>query len=178
MLIRIFLHVDVGVDLYIVNGTKTTQLVENSLLVFECNVTGLNLVTNIKFVGPNMCERQCPLPPKFQKRFQDGSLATRNNQTCRLSILPVTPAYSGIYYCEVEPLQHDTCHNFTSERINVTVTAVNSGPGPNIGTIVGAIVGSIIVSVIGLIGITVLVFFCRHRKMTQNTTGNISTHCH
>ena len=155
------MYMCVGAQLHFGNGTKFTSHVENDILVLVCNATGLDMETDIKFTGPNAYNRPCPKSSSAYV-FPDGT-TTRFHQNCMLIVRKLTLAYVGKYHCEAKPLQDDsTCHDFTSNVINVTINPDNSSSGPDIGmTIAVSIVGGIALC---MFIATLSMCFCYFRK--------------
>ena len=170
------LYIYTGIELSIGNGTKLSSYVENDLLVLIRNVTGLDIEIDIKFTGPNEYNRPCPKSSSVYT-FPDGT-TTQFDHKCILIIHKLTPAYTGKYHCEVTPLQDDTCHDLTSNVVNIMVNPDNSISGPDIGAIVGGSIGGGIVLCVCMLVTTLSMCFCYLRKSDQAPPGNLKLHCH
>ena len=124
-------------------------------------MTGLNIETNMTFFGPSGYIRPCPNISSHVTRFkEDESTTTRFNQTCILYIPKVKVEQSGHFYCEVDPVRNETCHNLT-DSINVQIYPPNSF---GISVELGIEVGIPIVLILTLALVTCFITPCGYKK--------------
>lgn len=162
------------VDIQIGKGSKFTNNISSDVLILVCNATGLgDIETDIQFYGPNNYVRSCPQPSSDAHIFPDGT-TTRFQQTCTLVVTKVMQSHAGLYHCEIEPLHVASCHNLTSESINVTLRPDNGGSGSDIGVYIGSAIAGFIALCIIVGGACIILYAWRHRRwLTPTTTTGI-----
>ena len=152
------------VGIRIGKGSKFTNDISSDVLILVCNATGLgDIETDIQFYGPNNYVRSCPKPSSDAHIFPDGT-TTRFQQTCTLVVTKVMQSHAGLYHCEIEPLHVASCHNLTSQSINVTLRPDDGGPGSDIGLYIGPALAVLCVIAVGACIIAFTWWRCRRQN--------------
>ena len=112
-------------ELYIAETQTDIQKEAGNEMTLVCNASNFNVaIDTIMFFGPNKLKQMCPNSPATENRFSDGTV-TRAGQTCSLKILRPSLTYSGVYYCQVWPI-NKTCLNYTSNQVEVLLISTST----------------------------------------------------
>ena len=115
-------------ELYIAETQTGIQEEAGNEMTLICNASNFNVaIDTIMFFGPNKLKQMCPNSLATENRFSAGTV-TRTGQTCSLKILRPSLIYSGVYYCQVWPI-NKTCLNYTSNQVEVLLISTSNNHG-------------------------------------------------